>query len=61
MAKKQTFSDKTNKKNDKSSLIKLVRTGYSNKTGALKFLEEMVHIPEGNTPDAYVKDLLSKK
>ena len=61
MAKKQTFSDKLNKKNDKLNIIKLVKAAYSEKTGALRFLEEMIHIPDGKSTESYIKDLLSKK
>mgnify|MGYP000901325437 CR=1 FL=1 len=40
--------------------IKLIRSGKSKKTGALRFYEEMIRIPEGKNADSVVKDLLSK-
>ena len=63
MAKKQSFSDKTGRKTEVKikNHIKLIRSGRSNKTGALRFNEEMVHIPEGKSADGVVKELLSKK
>jgi len=42
MAKKQSFSDKTGHKKADVNHIKLIRSGRSEKTGALRFNEEMV-------------------
>ena len=63
MAKKQSFSDKTGRKTavEIRNHIKLIRSGRSDKTGALRFNEEMVHIPDGKSADGVVKELLSKK
>ena len=61
MAKKQSFSDKTGRKTDVNIHIKLIRSGRSDKTGALRFNEEMVQIPEGKSADSIVKELLAKK
>ena len=61
MAKKQSFSDKTEKKTTIKNHIMLIRSGRSNKTGALRFNEEMVQIPDGKSADGVVKELLSKK
>ena len=63
MAKKQSFSDKTGRKTEVKikNHIKLIRSGRSNKTGALRFNEEMVQIPEGKSADGVVKELLTKK
>jgi hypothetical protein len=61
MAKKQTFSDKTGHKDEGKNHIKLIRSGRSDKTGALRFNEEMVQIPDGNSADGVVKELLAKK
>ena len=63
MAKKQSFSDKTvNKTKGKiKNHIKLIRSGRSDKTGALRFNEEMVQIPDGKSADGVVKELLAKK
>ena len=61
MAKKQTFGDKVGGKNDAKTFIKLIRSGRSNQTGALRFNEEMVLVPNGKNADAVVKDLLANK
>ena len=63
MAKKQTFSDKTGRKTEGEikDHIKLIRSGRSDKTGALRFNEEMVKIPEGKSADGVVKEILAKK
>ena len=61
MAKKQTFGDKIGKKKGSSkNHIKLIRSGKSNKKGALRFYEEMIYVPEGKSADSLVKELLSK-
>ena len=62
MAKKQSFGDKTSTtKNTGKSCIKLIRSDRSSKTGALRFFDDMVQIPEGKTADGVVKELLAKK
>ena len=61
MAKKQSFSDKIGRKTEVKNHIKLIRSGRSDKTGALRFNEEMVQIPEGKSADSIVKELLAKK
>ena len=63
MAKKQSFSDKTGRKTavEIRNHIKLIRSGRSDKTGALRFNEEMVQIPDGKSADGVVKELLAKK
>ena len=61
MAKKQSFSDKTGSKTKVKNHIKLIRSGRSDKTGALRFNEEMVHIPEGKSADGFVKELITNK
>ena len=62
MAKKQSFGDKTGKtKNAGKSCIKLIRSERSLKTGALRFFDDMVQIPEGKSADGVVKELLAKK
>ena len=62
MAKKQSFGDKTSKtKNKGNDCIKLIRSDRSSKTGALRFFDDMVQIPEGKTADGVVKELLAKK
>ena len=62
MAKKQSFVDKTKKnKETAKSHIKLIRTGRSTKSGALRFYEEIVCVPAGGNADSVVKELLSKE
>ena len=61
MAKKQSFSDKLTDKNVVKNYIKLIRSGRSEKTGALRFNEEMIQIPDGESADTVVKELLSDK
>ena len=62
MAKNQSFGDKVGgKKAIGKNYIKLIRTGRATKSGALRFYEEMVRIPEGKNTDAVVKELLAKE
>ena len=61
MAKKQSFSDKTGRKTEVKNHIKLIRSGRSDKTGALRFNEEMVHIPDDKSAAVVVKELLAKQ
>ena len=61
MAKKQSFGDKVDKKDEIKNYIKLIRSGRSEKTGALRFNEEMIQIPDGKNADAVVKELLANK
>ena len=61
MAKKQSFSDKTGRKTEVKNHIKLIRSGRSDKTGALRFNEEIVHIPDGKSAAGVVKELLAKQ
>ena len=61
MAKKQTFGEKVGGKDAANTYIKLIRSGRSNHTGALRFNEEMVLVPDGKSADAVVKELLANK
>ncbi len=61
MAKKQSFGDKVGKKDEVKNYIKLIRSSRSEKTGALRFNEEMIQIPDGKNTDAVVKELLADK
>ena len=61
MAKKQSFGDKVGKKDELTNHIKLIRSSRSEKTGALRFNEEMIKISGGENADAVVKELLSDK
>ena len=60
MAKKQGFVDKVKKnKGTEKNHIKLIRTGRAAKSGALRFYEEMVCVPDGKNVDSIVKELLA--
>ena len=62
MAKKQSFGDKVSGKKQATGKdhIKLIRSGIAEKSGALRFYEEMIRIPDGKNPDIVVKDIISK-
>ena len=62
MAKKQGFGDKIRKKGATGkNHIKVIRTGRAAKSGALRFYEEMIFVPEGKDADGVVKELLAKE
>ena len=62
MAKKQAFGDKVGKKKGTGkNHIKVIRTGRAMKTGALRFYEEMICVPEGKDADVVVRELLVKE
>ena len=61
MAKKQTFSDKSGKKQSSKNRIKLIRTYLSDKTGSLRFTEDMLMVPEGESPEKVIKNFISSK
>tara|TARA_Y100000590_G_scaffold272757_1_gene306232 strand:- start:247 stop:429 length:183 start_codon:yes stop_codon:yes gene_type:complete len=60
MAKKQTFESKLNKKDNKSSKVKFIRSNYLKNKQSIRFLEEMVDIPDGKNPEAFLKEHLKK-
>ena len=62
MAKNQSFGNKVKKnKGTGKNHIKLIRTGRAAKSGALRFYEEMIRIPDGKNADGVVKELLAKE
>ena len=61
MAKKQTFESKLNKGDSKKNSVKLIRSQVSDKTGAIRFFEEIVNVPEGKSPENYIKELVQTK
>ncbi|MAX29860.1 MAG: hypothetical protein CMG14_02950 [Candidatus Marinimicrobia bacterium] len=61
MAKKQSFSDKTGKKSASKNRIKLVRSVLSDKTGSIRFSEDVLPVPEGKTPEAVIKEFIASK
>ena len=62
MAKNQSFGDKVkNNKGTGKNHIKLIRTGRTAKSGALRFYEEIVRVPDGKNAAGFVKELLAKE
>jgi len=62
MSKKQSFGDKVGKKRETGkNHIKLIRTSRSTKSGALRFYEEIVRIPDEKSANVVVKELLAKE
>lgn len=61
MAKKQSFSDKTGKITSSKNRIKLVRSVVSDKTGSIRFSEDILPVPEGKTPEAVIKEFIASK
>jgi len=60
MAKKQSFGDKTSKQGAKKGThIKLIRAFKTGK-GSVSFKNEMVTVPDGKTPESYLKEKISK-
>jgi len=61
MAKKQTFGEKTGKAvaKEQKTCIKIVRTVKSNKNkDSIRFSEEIHSVPNGESVDNYVLNLL---
>ena len=61
MAKKQTFGDKTSKQKNTKNRIKLIRSFISEKTGSVRFSEDMLVVPEGSTPESTIKKFIDSK
>ena len=61
MSKKQSFGDKVGKKGTGKNHIKLIRMDRSVKSGALRFYDEMIRIPDGKNADSVVKEILAKE
>ncbi|MAZ61156.1 MAG: hypothetical protein CMG50_03140 [Candidatus Marinimicrobia bacterium] len=61
MAKKQSFSDKTGKKAASKNRIKLIRSAVSDKTGAVRFSEDILPVPDGKTPETVIKEFIASK
>ncbi len=61
MAKKQTFGDKANKQKNTKNRIKLIRSFVSEKTGSLRFTEDMLVVGDGSTPEKTIKDFIESK
>ena len=60
MAKKQTFGDKTDKQGTKKGThIKVIRAFKTDK-GSISFKNEMLTVPDGKTPESFIKEKLSK-
>ena len=61
MAKKQTFSDKTSKAKNSKNRVKLIKSYISKKTNSIRFLEEMVEVPDGQSIESVLKEKLDSK
>ena len=61
MAKKQSFGDKTDKKKSVKNRIKLIRSFISEKTGSVRFTEDMLVVNEGSTPENTIKEFIESK
>ena len=62
MAKKQSFGDKTGKKDsNKKNRIKLIRSIISEKTGAVRFAEDMLRVSDNSTPEKTIKEFIELK
>ena len=61
MAKKQTFGDKANKQKNTKNRIKLIRSFVSEKTGSVRFTEDMLVVNDGSTPEKTIKDFIESK
>jgi len=61
MAKKQTFSDKTSKTKNSKNRVKLIKSYISKKTNSIRFLEEMVEVPDGESIESVLKEKLDSK
>ena len=61
MAKKQTFGDKANKQKNTKNRIKLIRSFVSEKTGSVRFTEDMFVVGDGSTPEKTIKDFIESK
>jgi len=60
MAKKQTFGDKTSKQGaKKGTYVKVVRAFKTGK-GSTSFKNEMLSVPDGKTPESFIKEKFSK-
>ena len=60
MAKKQTFEEKSSKKTSKKNIVKLIRSNFLKDKQSVRFLEEIVHIPDGENTEVYLKEHLKK-
>ena len=61
MAKKQTFENKLTKGDaGKKNIIKLIKSHISKKTGSIRFSEEILSVPDGKTPENYIKEFINK-
>ena len=61
MAKKQTFGDKTGKAKNVKNRIKLIRSFISEKTGSVRFSEDMLLVKDGSTPENTIKEFIASK
>ena len=62
MAKKQSFGDKTSKGEQNSkNRIKFIRSFISEKTGAVRFTEDMLKVSSNESPESAIKAFMKTK
>ena len=61
MAKKQTFQDKLSKTQSKKNSIKLIRSKVSESTGSVRFSEDILKVPDGESPENFIKKFIQSK
>ena len=61
MAKKQTFEDKLSKTKGKKNSIKLIRSKVSKTSGAVRFSEDVLQVPDGESPENFIKKFIQSK
>ena len=61
MAKKQTFSSKVSKDTVKKNTIKLIRSKISKSSGSVRFSEDIVQVPDGESTEKFIKEFIQSK
>ena len=61
MAKKQTFEDKLSKTKGKKNSIKLIRSKISKTSGSIRFSEDVLQVPDGESPENFIKKFIQSK
>ena len=61
MAKKQTFEDKLIKTKSKKNSIKLIRSKVSKTSGSVRFSEDVLLVPDGESPENFIKKFIQSK
>ncbi|MFQ5652177.1 MAG: hypothetical protein ACE5IY_19785 [bacterium] len=64
MARAQSFADKVKKAAQEKVLpraVRLVYTYKSSQTNAWKFVDRMIHVPEGKSEDEYIDEIIKRR